>query len=263
MTIIIYRGTRKSASAFALRDAIRATGLRAFVNKRGRAKRWPQQKIINWGTSELRRIDALNHGASVAVAIDKCDAFEEMADANVSTPDFCFTKEHASILLAEGAVVCRTVSNGHGGKGIVIARAESDLVAAPLYTQYVKKSAEYRVHVFLGKVVAVQQKRKRAGIVQTKDQALIRNAANGWVYASNNVVFASRTCEAVVRALAIKAVAALLLDIGAVDVIVSKEEDAVYVLEINTAPGLESPTVLAAYAVAIKEWSNGSHHFSS
>jgi glutathione synthase/RimK-type ligase-like ATP-grasp enzyme len=98
----------------------------------------------------------------------------------------------------------------------------------------------------------VQQKRRRNGDALTGDAALIRNAANGWVFAVNDVRFTSPEIEEKVRSYSVAAVKALGLDFGAVDIIVNKKGTEAYVLEVNTAPGIESPTVLAAYVEYIR-----------
>jgi glutathione synthase/RimK-type ligase-like ATP-grasp enzyme len=51
---------------------------------------------------------------------------------------------------------------------------------------------------------------------------------------------------------AIRTVEILGLDFGAVDIIWNKKQDRYYVLEVNTAPGLEGETVVR-YANAFKE----------
>lgn len=108
------------------------------------------------------------------------------------------------------------------------------------------------MHVLGGVAAVVQQKRRRNGILQDTDQSLIRNYDNGWVFATQNVVYASAAIETSVKEQAIAAVRGLSLDFGAVDICVNKQGDTAYVLEVNTAPGLSSPTVLAAYAAYIR-----------
>jgi hypothetical protein len=152
--------------------------------------------------------------------------------------------------LMEGhLVVSRTILTGSGGMGIHVAEgARADVVEAPLYTRYVKKSAEYRVHVFRDSVIRVQEKRRKRGV---PINTAIRNHQNGWVF-----------CEVAdpqvlphmlaVPTMAVGATNALGLDFGAVDMIYNRHHGW-YVLEINTAPGLEGST-LTAYANAVREW---------
>lgn len=152
-----------------------------------------------------------------------------------------------------GIVLARTRVASSGGTGIVVCRAQEELPNAPLYTGYIRKSAEYRVHVVLGEVVLIQQKRKENEVEQTADQRLIRNRANGWVFSVNNVTFADEDQRATIERVANDAISALGLDFGAVDLVVSKKDGTPYVLEVNTAPGIESPTLLAAYQGAFNK----------
>ena len=73
------------------------------------------------------------------------------------------------------------------------------------------------------------------------------------MYAVNNVEWTDEPTKEAAYEEAEEAVLALGLDFGAVDLVLCKDTGLPYVLEVNTAPGLHSPTVLAAYVEAIKE----------
>jgi len=120
------------------------------------------------------------------------------------------------------------------------------LVAAPLYTQYVKKQKEFRVHVVFNEVVDIQEKRKRrTDNPDNPREFRVRNLQTGWVYCREQI---DEPRE--LRDLACRAIAALGLDFGAVDVIWNKKQDKCFVLEVNTACGLEG-TTLANYSQLI------------
>ena len=140
-------------------------------------------------------------------------------------------------------MVCRTTLSGHSGQGIVIASSPEELVDAPLYTQFIEKDKEYRVHVFNGVIIDFQQKKRRRGEEQNDD---IRNHANGWVYARSDVVLPED-----VETNAIRATLSLGLDFGAVDICTDLDGNAI-VFEVNTAPGIFN-TTLDKYVEAIKE----------
>jgi glutathione synthase/RimK-type ligase-like ATP-grasp enzyme len=140
-------------------------------------------------------------------------------------------------------VVCRTILNGHSGRGIVIANSRDELVPAPLYTKYIKKSTEYRIHLGdLGNethvTIAIQQKRRSRDVPDDEVNWQVRNHQNGFIYARDNVVL-----PAGVLTTARGAFAATGLDFGAVDVIYNERQERAYALEINTAPGLEGTTL--------------------
>lgn len=194
----------------------------------------------------------------MALAKNKLAAFNRMREHDVPIPEFWTDQQAAAASMKAGSIVlCRTTVTGSGGDGIVVARHPNELVQAPLYTAYIRKHAEYRFHVMRGRVIAIQQKRRDSEAEQTNDQKLLRNHANGWVFAVNNVEFKDEAQKTACSDAAIRAVGALGLDFGAVDLVVSTKRGLPFVLEINTGPGLESPTVLAAYADAINTISRG------
>jgi D-alanine-D-alanine ligase-like ATP-grasp enzyme len=81
-------------------------------------------------------------------------------------------------------------------------------------------------------------------VVAPAERNYVRSYENGWIFAREDVV---RNPAA--EAAAIAAVASLGLDFGAVDVIL--REGKAYVLEVNTAPGIEGAT-LSAYLEAFR-----------
>jgi glutathione synthase/RimK-type ligase-like ATP-grasp enzyme len=188
-----------------------------------------------------------NPPAAVALASNKITAFQRFAEAGVSTPPFWTDKQQVD---RRSIVLARINVRGSGGDGIVVVREGEALPDAPLYTGYIRKDAEYRLHVVLGKVIAIQQKRRDSEAEQTPDQRLIRNHVNGWVFAVNNVVFRDDNQKQDCENECVRAIASLGLDFGAVDLVVARKTGTPYVLEVNTAPGIESPTILEAYRSA-------------
>src|SRR5690606_3093878 len=144
-------------------------------------------------------------------------------------------------------IVCRTVLNGHSGQGIVLASKPEELVDAPLYTVYVKKDQEYRLHVSGDKVFFVQRKARKREVPDDQVNWQIRNHQNGFIYANQDVQVSDE-----MKNTAIAAVAALGLDFGAVDMLTTKKGDHC-VLEVNTACGLAG-TTLDKYVEMIKEY---------
>lgn len=249
---LIYRGDRVSESAFALRDSLREAGVAANVNSLGQTRSY-RRRIINWGTTYPNlqgRGRTLNLPGNVADSINKLVALTKLKEEGVNVPSFSTSIDNLN--RTDSIVLARTNLRGSGGAGIVVLREADDVVEAPLYVQYVPKQAEYRVHVVAGRTIWIQEKRKRNGVEQDKNQKLIRNHANGWVFCN---VTDGRPCGA---DLAVQAVKALGLDFGAVDLIIGRDDNRAYVLEVNTAPGLESPQLKAAYANAFKELADGS-----
>ena len=222
----------------------------------------PSGLVVNWGCSrspvDLRNAKRVfNAPGAVALATDKLASFRRFAESGVPVPPFWTDKVQVD---RRGIVLARTKLRGSGGDGIVVVRDGAPLPDAPLYTGYIRKDAEERIHVVCGKVVAVQQKRRDSEAEQTADQKLIRNHNNGWVFAVHNVVFRDDNQRHACEDASIRAIAALGLDFGAVDLVVARKTGAPYVLEVNTAPGIESPTILEAYRVAFLEQARGNHN---
>jgi hypothetical protein len=120
------------------------------------------------------------------------------------------------------------------------------LPEAPLYTRGISNKGEYRVHVVDGEVILYQKKSRRVddnGEVITAEgaEADVRNLASNWVYRTGNLKRLDRVEE-----LAVEAIEALGLDFGAVDIIMDENGD-VFVLEVNTAPGIGNTETQEAY----------------
>jgi len=213
--------------------------------------------IINYGSSHypngywMTRFDQwLNVPTAVDIASNKARAFSVFTEKGIPTPEWTINREEAQKWIDDGkTVVCRNLLNAHSGRGIILASKDGQMLSnAPLYVLYKKKRSEYRVHVFRGNVIDVSEKRRRNGSRILNPDGYIRNLANGWVFCRDGIVEPSD-----LRDLATKAVATLGLDFGACDIIWNEKENKCYVLEVNTAPGLQGST-LAAYVNAIIGW---------
>lgn len=228
--------------------------------------------VINWGNSNTpawaKNIlpPLINNVNSVSFAVNKLTTFKMLQDkCNIpewtTDPEIALSwfgdvnkvieeNEHKSPL-----VITRATLTGFGGEGIniwdaagAVAGRPEDFKKAPLYVQYKKKKKEFRVHVFKGEVIDVTQKKKRKdfdGEVNTK----IRNYGNGWVYCREDI----EPLPEDLTSQAITAVHALGLDFGAVDAIYNEKENKTYILEINSAPGMEGQTIEAYKNAILKE----------
>lgn len=200
--------------------------------------------IVNWGSSmvprRVNRYGVLNRPEAVAVAGNKLRFFQHMGrELPHIIPEFWTSASD----IPEDAfpIVCRTVLDGHSGRGIVIADTREQLVYAPLYVRYVKKRQEYRVHASRDGVISLQRKARSLEVADENVNWRVRNHSNGFVFAREGV-----EAPEDVTAYAISAVRSLGLDFGAVDVVYydnSRDGQGAKVLEVNTAPGLEGSTV--------------------
>lgn len=226
-----------SASAKALAQAL---GGKVLKLENSKFKPRDGDTIINWGnTTENYPFGPagwINDPTDIRNASNKKLFFQMMIDQGLGEdiPKFWLTKEE--IPDEAFPIVCRTVLAGHSGAGIVLANNRDGLVDCPLYVQYVKKEDEYRVHCAPENIIAVQRKARAKDHENPNWQ--IRNHANGFIYARAGV-----NPPVAVTEVALRAISASGLDFGAVDVIYNKKKGKAYVLEINTAPGLEGQTI--------------------
>lgn len=213
--------------------------------------------VVNYGSNSTpfwfnRARNSLNNPVACAYGGNKLSAFRKFREAGLAIPEFTTSYDEALGWFNAGdCVVCRTLLNAHSGRGIVLASQESGraLVRAPLYVKYKKKRKEFRVHVFQGQVIDVCEKRRfRRERRPEHFDGFIRNHINGWVFARDNVVSPPD-----MAALSIGACRATGLDFGAVDIIWNERENKSYLLEVNTAPGLEG-TTLKKYTQVIYNW---------
>jgi glutathione synthase/RimK-type ligase-like ATP-grasp enzyme len=204
--------------------------------------------IINWGSGNFANFaPATTLNPKVGVAANKLETFRALTKAQVRVPNWWTGKDE--IALGDFPIVCRQKLTGHSGEGIVIATKPDELVAAPLYTKYVKKKDEYRVHVLRDNAFFIQRKARKLDVENPNWQ--VRNLAGGFAF----VEVAAREVPADVLNQARAALVAVGLDFGGVDVMWNEGEAKAYVLEVNTACGLEERTanhyrnaIVAAFA---------------
>lgn len=218
----------KPASASAKKLAARLSAWLKYKVWRGA----PKLKACNlsWGNKVPANVNWINRPFAVIQACNKLTTFQILKKEGISHVPYTISKTEAQAWLTEGKTVFARTVSGQSGSGIIIVHPQQTLPDMPLYTQYVKKRKEFRVHVVAGKVIDVQQKKRRHG---SQADNWICNLANGWVFCHDGIVEPDG-----LRDLAIRSVAALGLDFGAVDLIFNEHYNQCYVLEVNTAPGL-------------------------
>lgn len=252
--LYIYPYKAGSRSVMAFRKSLSSEGFKTLEIKLEQSKfaGKSSKTVINWGNShqhpEVSKSRVINKPQQIAVASNKLLTFNCLRDAGVPVPEFSEEEDDAmSWLLEDSTVFARTTLNGHSGAGIVEINKGDEIVDAPLYVRYVKKKDEYRIHVFKNRetggyeALHIQRKARRTDVPDNEVNWKIRNHSNGFIFASGDGV-ADNTPTCVLDS-AIHAVASLHLDFGAVDVIYNDKQKQAYVLEVNTAPGLEGRTL--------------------
>ena len=264
-----------STSARALKEAL---GGRILRRQNSRYQYRQDDLVLNWGcstdtipevvTRTVHYSRLLNNPILVDRAIDKLYTYQMLQENGVQTLVFTTDRNEARVWLqtprdtTDGGspilheVVARTSTRASGGRGISIIdqsnSSEIDATGYRFYTQYIPKRAEYRVHVFQGQVIDITQKVLRKhdenGVPVDPNEIdwKIRSYTNGFIFQRNNIKVPEQ-----VTTQAVAAIAALGLDFGGVDVGWNEKRQLAFVIEINTAPGLEG-TTLDNYVKAIK-----------
>jgi glutathione synthase/RimK-type ligase-like ATP-grasp enzyme len=250
-----------SASVRALADALDCKVLR--LNTQFTPGR--RTTILNWGhhsTTVAPRLARqagrfINTPEAVEVASNKLATYQALI-GKPYCPEYTDSRDVALRWLGIRGqkVLSRALTRASEGRGIILHENAEDVPHVPLYVKYYPKRNEYRVHVFNGEVISVQEKkgwsqerideeRVRSPDFQVNKQ--IRNFGNGWVFTREGVEAPGAVAEA-----ARDAVSTLGLDFGAVDIGWNTRNQRAVVYEVNTAPGLEGTTV-EDYARAIRQ----------
>ena len=173
-------------------------------------------------------------------SVNKLAQYQWFKEQGIPALEFTPYIQEANDWLDQGFTVFgRKYLNASCGKGIVIYEPEGEekLEVHPVYTKYKKKKREFRVHVFKNQVVSVVEKRKRKEFAGERDTK-VRNLANGYVF-----------CQTVenepegLRALALQAAQVSPSDFRGVDIGYNQLKDELFVIEVNSAPGIEGTNV--------------------
>lgn len=183
--------------------------------------------VIRWGTTKTGRNinEVLQPRNGIILAADKLLCRKTLLENEIPCPQIYTERSFSYPLIARK-------QKHRMGSYFYFVENEKDLEFAKrkgaiYWQEYIEKDSEYRVHVFLNKVLAVQEK------VGDKSKSKNWNHTAGFVFEVlkwNNIP--KGICK-----LAVDAIEITGLHFGAVDII-SKDGN-FYVLEINTAPGLE------------------------
>ncbi len=228
---------------------------RLYTDSRSKYKYRTGDIIINWGLSvipslrpsRLSRMASLpliiNKPEAVTLASNKLLAFNKFKEYDVPTCEFGTSWQWVQEQFATGCftVYARKLVQASCGRGIVICTPDlgsNSVVSAPLYTKYYEAKREYRVHVVKGEVIDYVKKGKRRDRESDPDH-LIRNHSGGWVFIRDGIELPEEVKDA-----ALKAVASLGLDFGAVDIGYNKNlEQKACVYEVNTAMGMSEGSI--------------------
>jgi hypothetical protein len=202
----------------------------------------PSTGVVCWGRSYTGSEPTLNASASRA---NKLQQLQKFKAAGILTPPFW---EKVPTAPSDFPVLGRTLSH-HGGKDITLLMQPGDASLYPdrdYFMRYVPRATEYRVWIYRRRHLGTYEKR------QVKASSRIgANHRNGFSFQLLN----SESVPEGLRDIASKAVDCLGLDFGAVDIL-KGVDNALYTLEVNSAPGVEGENrqVIQALATKIRTW---------
>jgi hypothetical protein len=215
-------------------------------------------KIIRWGYYEPlpTSVPQINTAASIKKASGKFGALQTLRANGIPVPDHVLASkvDHTFWEKHEGLWLGRRFTHT-GGKDVIFSDEIWDEDVVDYYTKYIKPHREWRVHVFNSKLLFAQRKVWCGEGEKTKAQSIVRNYDNGWRFYrlqdENNLPINVKNAS-------IRAVDALGLTFGAVDVISHGRDEndkrGAFVLEVNTAPGLDEGYGMDMYVQKFKEW---------
>lgn len=246
--LFMFMFSMKSAGGL---DVLKALGCKQIRHEGSTFKGDKDTVVINWGwggplPNEVQKCKIINKPDAIYKAIRKTVFLDACTKAGVRTVPWTTSKAIAQTWAAVGnTIYCRTRIEGRQGQGIVIAKALGEVVAAPLYSKAIDADREYRVHVCDGKVIAVHRKVHDGETKRHDGTELVRNTENGWLFRRVTIYPKDIITEAT------KAVKAVGLEFAVVDILYAEEK--AYVLEANTAPGIDTMDwTVAQYAKALR-----------
>lgn len=252
MDAFVYSYNEKSLGA---KELSKALGIKRILHHNSAFVGSKDKTVINWGAQDVpeqvEKCRVLNHPRVLKGTVNKLSFFQLMAAAEDGPriPKFTTDVSEAVNWSRKGEmVVGRSKLESKSGAGIHFIADESgwnkNFLDCPLYTQYIKKKDEFRIHIIEGEVVDVQKKvlRKFDQDGQPIDPKTVdfrvRNLENGFIFQKHGIETPKDVFDQ-----AMKSYVTSKLQFGAFDVIFNQTQGKAYVLEVNSAPGLEGSTV--------------------
>lgn len=247
MTQIIWVdcGVSQSGTSDRLIERLEQSEVEVIHNPRSTPQ--DQIPIIRWGSARFIELDnlyldtpILNHGDEIEFNLHKDWAHKKMLEAGVRAPamwtDYMTAKRASREM---GTDFLRRRKHHVQGKDIIRLNPRRDKLSrerrSGYYVQYLEKEAEFRLHIFQDKCIGVAEKVRRE---DEEASNTIWNFENGWdlVYTPKDQREEDIPNYREMEGESIKALRALNLDFGAVDIIMAENKP--YILEVNTAPKL-------------------------
>jgi glutathione synthase/RimK-type ligase-like ATP-grasp enzyme len=251
--VFIDCGVSESETPQRIISRLEEAGLKVVRNPTTR----PSEKyvLIRWGSPRHPDLDegakaVLNSAESIKTNLHKNVAHRKMLEAGVKAPLFWTTFSEAKRASRElGCDFLRRRKHHIQGRDIIRLKPTDNLPHNKrhgYYVQYLEKTAEFRLHIFGDECIGLAEKKPKENPNQT-----IWNFENGWdlqyINSEDREAQVPHYNEMVLEAT--KALKALKLDFGAVDLIMCNGKP--FVLEANTSPKLYQTK---RYSKNFKSW---------
>lgn len=228
MRLFVYPYSSGSESAKLLATALGAKRIR-LTNSEYEFRH--DDIIVNWGNTKCP-YPSLNPAEALQKTVNKLACFRMLRERGFEAIPEYWT-DPADIPSSAFPVFCRQRLEGCDGDGIVVANSRAELVPAKLYTKRIF-GTEYRVTVFRGQVTDIQTKAPRNGV--TLLSSTVKTYANGWGFQRLPV---PQDVKENISSLAFDTLVLSGLDFAGMDIIYDEGAERAYLLEINSAMGLE------------------------
>lgn len=199
---------------------------------------------INWGVNRTSLLPAECLNKTISNASSKIRAFQKFAENNLPHPRHHSTLTGLREVIGNDRTILCREDKLSGGKGIIIVRPNegiSDTIEYHFAVEKLSIEREARVHVFNKEAKLFQVKLLPIGNTNP-----IHSFENGTRYSTKFEQYLTADVVNQMTNLAVQAVEVLGLDFGAVDLVLTKREH-IYLLEVNTAPGLKSQATIDCY----------------
>ena len=224
------------------KELAKQLNVRRVKHNNSRYRQRPEHIIVNWGgkpdqvPGQKIVAEWINSPNTLLDTSNKLSFFQKMIPVEGPrcvpwTTDI----QQAEVWNEKFPVVCISRLTGNSGHGTIVVDKSGQIPDCPLYTKYIFKDSEFRVHVVDGEIIDIQRKIKDPKIDRPKTWK-IRSHDNGFIFVREGIKVPEDVYDQSKRAFYTSG-----LDFGAFDVIVKGET--AYILEVNSAPGLEGSTI--------------------
>jgi hypothetical protein len=223
-----------------LRDYIQEkTGRRLFIRWNPHSRFPP---LIRYGNHEgsYRKDTNYNSKEFITMCCNKLLTTNFFREVVVRTPLFYTSRDIEKTSFYP--IIIRTIMNGHGGIGIHVVKNDEEFNniwrSGYYWTPFVRLSSEYRVIIFNGEPIKIFKKVREEG--EDREDFPIRNNDNGYHFSirENMDAFPNLLSFIDTKLKPLIPIGFYGLDIGKIH-----DSEDFFVLELNSAPGLNTNTI--------------------